>query len=45
MQELESQQRHAHKSRTEHTTQRSGVTAQRSAQNSNTMNRMRACRV
>jgi hypothetical protein len=44
-QELESQQQHAHKSRTEHKKQRSGVIAQRNAQISIAMNRMRACEV
>jgi hypothetical protein len=43
--ELESQQQHAHTSRTEHTTQHSGVAAQRSAQISNAMNQMRDCKV
>jgi hypothetical protein len=44
-QELESQQQHAHKTRNEHTKQHNGVIAQRSAQISITMKRMRDCKV
>jgi hypothetical protein len=44
-QELESQQRHAHKSRKEHTNTAQGVYNSRSAQISNTKIRMRACGV
>jgi hypothetical protein len=44
-QELESQQRHAHKSKKEHTNRAQGVYNSRSAQISNTKIWMRACGV